>query len=271
MNHEITAVLPGHRFEDRTAPGHWLLARLGKRVLRPGGVELTRQMLEALAIGSRDKVVELAPGLGHTAERVLSMTPASYIGVDRDFDAATRLQRRLGRDGVRFVVGAAEDTGLPGEAASVVFGEAMMSMQPAAAKQRVVAEAWRILKRGGRYGIHELAVVPDNAPDSRRKAIQAELARAIHHGVVPLTRVEWCELLEAAGFTVTTVINAPMHLLEPRRIIQDEGLGRALAIAGRMLVRPEARRRMLRMRSVFRSLGGSLEAISLIAEKRYLL
>jgi ubiquinone/menaquinone biosynthesis C-methylase UbiE len=269
MQRSQTLAIPGRTFADDKAPGHWLLARLGKRVLRPGGVELTRQMLDALAIGPRDKVVELAPGIGHTAERVLSLNPASYIGVDRDSHAASSLQHRLGRDGVRFVHGTAEDTGLPGEAATIVFGEAMMSMHPDAVKRRVVAEAWRVLKRGGKYGIHELCLVPDDAPQSMRKAIQAELARAIHHLVAPLTQAEWRELLEAAGFTVTLVREAPMHLLEPRRVVQDEGLGRALAIAGRMLVNPEARRRVLRMRAAFRSLSGSIRAVTLVAEKRY--
>jgi SAM-dependent methyltransferase len=226
-------------------------------------------MLDGLAIGTRDKVVELAPGMGHTAERVLALRPASYIGVDRDFGVAADLERRLGRACVRFVEGTAEDTGLPGEAATVVFGEAMMSMQPDAVKRRVVAEAWRVLKRGGRYGIHELCLVPDGAPEVRRRAIQAELSRVVHHGVVPLTGTEWRELLASAGFTVTTVHEAPMHLLEPRRVVQDEGLGRALAIAGRMLLMREARRRVMMMRSVFRSLGDSLRAVSMIAEKRY--
>ena len=44
--------------------GHWVLAKLGKRVLRPGGLELTRKMLSALSIGEEDDVVEFAPGLG---------------------------------------------------------------------------------------------------------------------------------------------------------------------------------------------------------------
>jgi SAM-dependent methyltransferase len=226
-------------------------------------------MLDVLGIGPRDKVVELAPGLGHTAERAVALNPASYIGVDRDVDAACGLQHRLGRDGVRFVEGTAEDTGLPGEAATVVFGEAMLSMQPHSVKRRIVAEAWRVLKHCGRYGVHELCVVPDDAPASLRKGIEAELARAIHHGVVLLTQAEWRGLLEGAGFTVTFVREAPMHLLEPRRIIQDEGLVRTLAIAGRMLMNPEARRRVLRMRATFRSLGGSIRAISMVAEKRY--
>ena len=47
--------------------GHWMLAKLGKRVLRPGGMELTTQMLDAMNISQADDVVEFAPGLGQTA------------------------------------------------------------------------------------------------------------------------------------------------------------------------------------------------------------
>jgi hypothetical protein len=43
--------------------GHWILARAGKRVLRPGGLELTRQMLDALAISPQDRVVEFVQDL----------------------------------------------------------------------------------------------------------------------------------------------------------------------------------------------------------------
>jgi hypothetical protein len=39
-------------------PGHWLLARVGKRVLRPGGRSMTEAMLAALEISSADRVVE---------------------------------------------------------------------------------------------------------------------------------------------------------------------------------------------------------------------
>ena len=64
------------RAED--APGHWLLARLGKRVLRPGGLELTRKLLKNANLTDAD-VVELAPGLGRTATELLSFQPASYV------------------------------------------------------------------------------------------------------------------------------------------------------------------------------------------------
>ena len=53
---------PGGGLQYSRMPGHWLLARMGKRVLRPGGIELTRQMLDALNIRESDDVVEFAPG-----------------------------------------------------------------------------------------------------------------------------------------------------------------------------------------------------------------
>ena len=80
--------MPGGRLEEGRMPGHWLLARLGKRVLRPGGRSLTRQMLGAPDIGSADSVVEFAPGLGVTARLALQRCPRSYTGVERDEGAA---------------------------------------------------------------------------------------------------------------------------------------------------------------------------------------
>lgn len=71
--------LPISQRPASTAPGHWVLARVGKKVLRPGGLELTLQMLsEAKLTGSR--VVEYAPGLGRTASEILAARPASYTG-----------------------------------------------------------------------------------------------------------------------------------------------------------------------------------------------
>lgn len=67
--------------------GHWLLAQVGKKVLRPGGRELTEKMLSALPIHNHD-VVELGPGLGKTAEKIVAEEPSSYTGVDEDPDAA---------------------------------------------------------------------------------------------------------------------------------------------------------------------------------------
>lgn len=154
--------LPGAGLDAARMPGHWLLARLGKRVLRPGGVELTRWMLDALAVGPGDRVVELAAGLGATARLTLARHPASYVGVDRDSAALAALSTL--DSAITTVRGHRADaarTGLPDGCATVVYGEAMLTMQPEPAKRRVVREAHRLLGPSGRYAIHELCVVPD--------------------------------------------------------------------------------------------------------------
>ena len=92
---------PGSNRADDTVQGHWLLARLGKRVLRPGGVELTRTLLLRAGVASAD-VLELAPGLGRTAAGILPRGPRSYVGVEGDPHAANAVRRvGAGRGEVR--------------------------------------------------------------------------------------------------------------------------------------------------------------------------
>jgi ubiquinone/menaquinone biosynthesis C-methylase UbiE len=248
-------------------PGHWLLARMGKRVLRPGGLELTRQLLTALSVNRRDDVIEFAPGLGVTARMTLAHGPHSYTAIERDRDAAATVACYLTAPSQECVVGTAEATGLAEASASVVYGEAMLSMQPATTKSRIIAEAARLLRPGGRYGIHELCLTPDDVDQSVRDAIQHNLSDEIHVGVRPLTAREWRDLLEAAGLTIVAEHSAPMHLLEPVRLVKDEGLLRAMRFAWNVATHTAARRRVLTMRRVFRKYGGHLAAIVLVATK----
>lgn len=180
---QAPAGAPGDGLEATRMPGHWLLARLGKRVLRPGGLELTRCMISALGIDSSDAVVEFAPGLGVTARITLAHAPASYIGVERDEAAARWAAGEIPGSG-EVVVGDAAETGLPDSGATVVYGEAMLTMQREPEKRRIAAEAYRLLAPGRRYGIHELCV----ADGPGAEEVGHELSREIHVGARPLTR-----------------------------------------------------------------------------------
>jgi ubiquinone/menaquinone biosynthesis C-methylase UbiE len=259
--------MPGEDLKAEKMPGHWLLARLGKRVLRPGGRQLTCRMIEALNICPSDAVVEFAPGLGDTARLTLKRHPASYMAVERDKDAAAQVQKFLQGPDQRCVVGLAENTGLPDASATVVYGEAMLSMQTPQRKREIVREAYRLLKAGGRYGIHELCLTPNDLDENTTHEIQNELATVIHHGTRPLTIAEWQGLLESEGFSVLTQAPGPMHLLEPWRIIQDEGVFGALRFAVNVLRIREARRRVLAMRRVFSKHRDHLAAVMLIVQK----
>lgn len=263
-----TMDLPGSDLDVAKMPGHWLLARLGKRVLRPGGLKLTRALLDGLDIGPIDEVVEFAPGLGVTARMILEHRPWRYTGVERDAQAMQWTARQFSSNPqVSVVVGRADRTSLPAASASVVLGEAMLSMQTAEHKRLIAAEAFRLLRPGGRYGIHELAVTPSDMSPDRRREIDRALSSVIHVGAHPLPAGEWKALLESVGFRVVALGHAPMHLLRPLRLIRDEGILGTLKLARNLMADNAARRRVMAMRFVFERYQQNLSAIYIVAQK----
>jgi hypothetical protein len=61
------------------------------------------------------------------------------------------------------------------------------AVQTAVHKEAIVAEVARLLKPGGRYGIHELCLVPDDLEEGRKLEISQALSKSIHLGARPLT------------------------------------------------------------------------------------
>ncbi len=104
-------------------------------------------------------------------------------------------------------------------------------------------------------------------PARQQQDIDRSLSSAIHVGARPLPMHEWKTLLEGAGFAVVRIGYAPMDLLRPRRLIQDEGVLGALRLAKNILRDGDARRRVLAMRRVFNSYRANLSAIFVVAQK----
>ncbi|MGE2715042.1 methyltransferase domain-containing protein [Mycolicibacterium litorale] len=233
---------PLSKRSDADVPGHWLPGRLGRRVLRPGGLALTTRVLAAAEITGAD-VVELGPGPGRTAHDILVLAPRSYVGAD------------------------ASATGLPDNSADVVVGEAILTTQSEKAKKAVLDEAFRILRPGGRYAVHELGLTPDTLGDDTKDAIRRDLARAVKVDARPLTVREWTELLTAAGFQVSGVDRAPPALLQPARVVAAEGVVGVLRIVGDLILRGAARQRVLSMERTFTECRDHLTAVGVIAVK----
>lgn len=249
------------RTED--VPGHWLLAHLGKRVLRPGGAAMTTRMLADADLVGAD-VVELAPGLGRTAAEIVAAGPASYVGIEQDEKASRLTAEVVGGHGECRTADATA-TGLPDASADVVVGEAMLTMQTERGKNAIIAEAKRVLRPGGRYAIHELGLTPDDLDPQIATEIRKALARSIKVNVRPLTAVEWRTLFEDAGFEVEHVRVGVMGLLHVRRNLADEGVLGTLRIGLNYLRDADARRRVNDMWKVFHRHRRSLTAITLVA------
>ena len=251
-----------------TTKGHWLLAKMGKKVLRPGGKELSQKLIELLDITNRDDIVEFAPGLGFTASLVLAKNPKSYVGVDADEDAVKLLKQKIKGQNIQFIEGNAAEINFPSVSKSKIFGEAMLTMQADHRKIEIIREAHRILERGGLYAIHELGLSPDGISQQAKTTIQKDLALAMKVNARPLTKSEWCKLLEDEGFEIKKIVTSEMHLLEPKRILNDEGFFRTVKIGFNILTHPDARKRIVQMRNTFIKNKNHINAIVIVAQKK---
>lgn len=249
------------------AQGHWLLAKMGKKVLRPGGKDLTLKLINGLSFTSEDRVIEFAPGLGYTAFKVLGKNPKSYTGVELNEEAASGLRKKIIGKNRSIIIGNASQVPLPDGSADKVYGEAMLTMQADHRKSAIIKEAYRLLKKGGLYGIHELGLAPDNLDKETKAKIQHELALCIKVNARPLTQSEWVAILENEGFRIVEIKTNPMLLLDTKRIIDDEGLFRSLKIGFNIIRQPKARRRISEMRCVFNRYKKQMNAIAIVAEK----
>jgi hypothetical protein len=96
------------------------------------------------------------------------------------------------------------------------------------------------------------------------REIEAEMSKEIHVGVQPLCSSEWKQLLEQQGLKVIWCGEANLDLLEPRRMLQDEGILRCLKIACNVLRDAVLRRRILAIRRIFRRYRKHLGAVSIV-------
>lgn len=245
----------------------WVLSKVGKKVLRPGGREMTMFLLKNLDIKEGENVVEFAPGIGFTMEQIIKKNPKSYTGVELNEEAGNDLREVLKGKNNKIIIGNASKSSLEDSTIDKVIGEAMLTMHADHRKAEIIREANRMLKKGGRYAIHELCLKNENISEEEKKAITKDLSSHSHVNTRPLTEPEWQTILEKEGFRIIDLLTRPMLLLEPKRIIQDEGFLNTLTTVINIMRKPRARKKILEMRKLFQTHRKEIQAIGIVAEK----
>ena len=122
-------------------------------------------------------------------------------GLDGSPDMIALARENAAQAGVtnaEFLHGHIEDIPLPGGAVDVVISNCVISLS--ADKPRTLAEAFRVLRPGGRLGISD--VIADDGLDPARRA-EAEQRVGCLNGA--LTERRYSGLLQAAGFAAISV------------------------------------------------------------------
>ncbi len=250
----------------KTAPGHQVLAAAGKKALRPGGLAATEQIFKWTNFQSGETVLELAASFGYSAIALAQRFNVRVVGVEKNPDSVARAQANVAAAGltqqVEIIQGDIFHLEQISEQFDYVLAEAILTMQSDPGKSKILAGIRDRLKPGGQFLSHELRV-----GDTNPEAIRGDLSTTIRVNTAPLSTDGWISLVQQTGLTVENHESGSMSLLNPRRIVREEGLLTLLTIAWNMLTQPDLRQRIFSMRETFLRHGSNLGYIILTARK----
>ncbi|MDL4813418.1 methyltransferase domain-containing protein [Actinomadura opuntiae] len=166
----------------------------------------------SLGCGNPLAVADLRPGetvldlgSGGGLDVLLSARRIGPTGIAYGLDASDDMlalaranAAQAGADNVRFLRGHIDDIPLPAASVDVVISNCVINL--ATDKARVLAEAFRVLRPGGRFGVSDIIAEPGLDPDERAAAEQR-----IGCAASTLTAQEYRRELHAAGFTAITI------------------------------------------------------------------
>lgn len=258
------------KLDMNKAPGHQVLAAAGKKALRPGGFGATEKLLEWADFHAGQTVLEFASSFGYSAISLAKRYGVHVVGVEQNPDSVARAEANIAKSGLAKQVEIFQGDILHLEQIAqiseqqfdYVLAEAILTMQSDAAKATLLKGIYNRLKPGGQLLIHELRVEGEQIDEIRR-----DLSATIRVNACPLSTNGWSHLVQETGLIIENLDTGPMMLLNPYRILKEEGILALLTMAWRMLTRPALRRRILSMRATFVRHSSNLGYIVLAARK----
>jgi len=186
----------------------------------------------SLGCGNPTALIELKPGetvldLGSgggidvllSAQRVGPTGKAYGLDMTDDMLALAREnQRQAGVENVEFLKGEIENIPLSDNSVDVVISNCVINLS--ADKERVLREAFRVLKPGGRFAVSDV-VARGEVPDAVRESM------ALWVGCIAgaLEENEYTAKLAKAGFTAISVEPTRIYSIEDaRRFLEDAGI-----------------------------------------------
>ncbi len=204
----------------------WVQTILGES-FHPGGMGLSRRLLDSLNIKAGDRVLDVACGMG-TSVQVIAK---DYSGLATGLDFSQLNINRAVEQAAHLPV---SPEYLQGSAASLPFPDGLFdhlicecAVSTFDKQQQVVKEFFRVLNKGGQVGISDMV-------------LNGMLPTELHELIVPWTCLESAKTAQAyqrlfidAGFTVVSYKDESQSLLDliadlKRRLLMA-GLGKMLS------------------------------------------
>ncbi|MCC7509299.1 MAG: methyltransferase domain-containing protein [Planctomycetes bacterium] len=171
------------------------LASLGKTELKPGGTYATGALIRLLELRGGDHALVCGPNAGSTALFVSMTTQATTEALVREeSEKVTENDPSLKRRSTARI-GKAEELPFPDGHFHAAMVEASLSCMHPLQQAAALKELHRVLKPGGRLGIHELCWRQPPTPE-----LEHTLQSLWRGPVAPMVVRGWWDKLEDAGF-----------------------------------------------------------------------
>ena len=161
--------------------------------LHPGGLALTADLAALCDVKAGTNVLDVACGTGETACFLADQLSARVVGLDRSDQLLSRARAKVEAKGlaIEFWQGDAANLPFPDAQFDVALCECTLCLVE---KVAVLEEMTRVVRPGGRVGMHDLFWAND-APDALQRAL------AEGEGEEPETAEGWRRLFAEAGLT----------------------------------------------------------------------
>lgn len=230
----------------------FMLDDLGMTWLHPGGLPSTERMLKILELDSKSRVLDLGCGVGSTTRFVRRVYGCRTVGVDIDPDMIDRARRRSRGpryQDLRYEVMDGGAMGFRDASFDVVIMQSVACFND---KQRLLTEARRVLKPGGRVALNEVTWLRPPS-EGVAKVTRATVCETFRGALLP---EEWAEVLRQAGFTEVRHETLDFKPVAAYQILREEGLINTLRTFARVLTNAKNLMRLSAVSDYFKRFPG---------------
>lgn len=249
-------------------PGHLFLASLGKTVLRPGGRRGTQKIIDHLQPDPHSYILEVAGNMGTTAIHLAKTYGCRIVCVDLHKDSLEKARKNVEQAGLEHLITlqTADARKLPFEDETFdgVINEAMLTMLSDKDKIKALNEYYRVLKKGGKLGTHDLLIKQQPTEEMLqmvKKIMDVPLpdnptvVKLLHYAlnliVTPLDWKKWEEIYAQTPFSKIQLKEGEMTLLTLDGLLYDEGWDKTIEILQNAAKSEEAKERLSFMIKLF--------------------
>lgn len=249
--------------------GHEFLARLGKKRLRPGGINGTKYLYNSIQkhfISTTDiKILEVSCNRGYSLVELGKTFDSEIYGIDVDNKALSIAQSNINKNNLTNKVKIFNMNAMNIEFENIKFdviiNEAMLTMYKD--KDIFLKQYIANLKDDGILLTHDICVVNN----SFNKQINDEMKDVINLKPYPLTIEDWISTFEKNGLKVIDYKIFNFSLTTIKGLIKDEGFFNMIKIIKNAL-KKNNKKQFFAMKKYFSQNKDNLKAICFVLKKQ---